>query len=115
MGFVLIGENITLDLKGIDITEVKFAKLLSQSKHRRGFGQNCKSKLSKVLLSKFRDNMLLALELNNRPLLENRMDTFVMCFCTAWEQFLKATLIEKNGENSIFRKAGKKALRKLFL
>ncbi|MCL1128444.1 DUF3644 domain-containing protein [Shewanella sairae] len=94
-----------------DISEVEFAKLLSQSKHRRGLGHNCKSKLAKALLSKSKDNMLLALELYNRPSLENRMDAFVMCFCTSWEQFLKATLIERDGEQSIFRKAGKKGLK----
>lgn len=94
-----------------DISEVEFAKLLSQSKHRRGLGHNCKSKLAKALLSKSKDNMLLALELYNRPSLENRMDSFVMCFCTAWEQFLKAILIERDGENTIFRKAGKKGLK----
>lgn len=94
-----------------DISEIEFAKLLSQSKHRRGLGHNCKSKLAKALLSKSKDNMLLALELYNRPSLENRMDAFVMCFCTAWEQFLKALLIEQNGEASIFRKASKKGLK----
>jgi len=94
-----------------EISEIEFAKLLSQSKHRRGIGHNCKSKLAKALLSKSKDNMLLALELYNRPSLENRMDVFVMCFCTAWEQFLKAFLIERDGENSIFRKAGKKGLK----
>jgi hypothetical protein len=26
------------------------------------------------------------------------MDAFVLCFCTAWEQFLKAILIEEKGE-----------------
>jgi len=77
------------------ITEIEFAKLLSQSKHRRGLGHNCKSKLSKALLRKSRDNMLLALELYNRPSLENKSDVFVMCFCTSWEQLLKAVLIEK--------------------
>lgn len=54
----------------LDISEVEFAKLLSQSKHRRGLGHNCKSKLAKALLSKSKDNMLLALELYNRPSLE---------------------------------------------
>lgn len=87
------------------LSEVEFSKLLSQSKHRRGLGHNCKSKLSKALLKKSRDNMLLALELYNRPSLENRMDGFVMCFCTAWEQLLKAILIERDGEKSIFKKS----------
>lgn len=34
--------------------------------------------------------MMLALELYNRPSLDNRLDAFVLCFCTAWEQLLKA-------------------------
>jgi len=93
------------------ITEVEFAKLLSQSKHRRGLGHNCKSKLSKALLRKSRDNMLLALELYNRPSLENKSDVFVMCFCTSWEQLLKAVLIEENGENTIFKKKSKKGIK----
>lgn len=55
--------------------------------------------------------MLLALELYNRPSLDNRMDAFVMCFCTAWEQFLKAMLIEKFGEESIFKSKNKQGYR----
>lgn len=86
-----------------NISEVEFSKLLSQSKNRRGLGHNCRSKLAKALLAKSKDNMLLALELYNRPSLENKMDAFSMCFCTAWEQFLKAALIERDGEKSIFR------------
>ena len=83
----------------------QFTQLLSQSKHRRGLGHNCESRLAKALLRKSRDNMLLALELYNRPSLENRMDCFVLCFYIAWEQLLKAILIEKNGEESIFKKS----------
>ena len=85
------------------LTDGKFSRLLSQSKHRRELGHKCKSRLAKALLRKSRDNMLLALELYNRPSLDNRMDGFVLCFCTAWEQLLKAILIEKNGEPSIFK------------
>lgn len=80
-----------------------FSRMLSQSKHRRELGFNCKSGLAKALLRKSRDNMILALELYNRPSLENRLDSFVFCFCVAWEQLLKAILIERDGENSIFR------------
>lgn len=83
----------------------QFTQMLSQSKHRRGLGHNCKSRLAKALIRKSRDNMLLALELYNRPSLENRMDCFVLCFCIAWEQLLKSILIERKGEESIFRKS----------
>ncbi|AKF39733.1 TPA: DUF3644 domain-containing protein [Yersinia enterocolitica] len=94
-----------------NISVVEFSKLLSQSKHRRGLGHNCQSKLAKALLTKSRDNMLLALELYNRPSIENRMDAFVMCFCTAWEQLLKSILIERDGETSIFRKGNKRGFK----
>ena len=86
----------------------EFSRLVSQSKHRRELGHVCKSRLAKALLRKSRDNMLLALELYNRPSLDNRIDGFVLCFCTAWEQLLKSMLIEKHGELFIFRDKQKK-------
>lgn len=49
--------------------------------------------------------MMLALELYNRPSLENRLDGFVLLFCIAWEQLLKAELIERDGESSIYRES----------
>lgn len=98
-----VGAKLYEPSNSLDLTEQEFTKLLSQSKHRRGLGHNCKSRLAKALLRKSKDNMLLALELYNRPSLENRMDGFVLCFCIAWEQLLKAILIEKQGEDSIFR------------
>lgn len=95
----------------LNISDVEFAKRLSQIKNVIALGHNCKSKLAKALLKKSRDNMILALELYNRPSLENKMDAFVMCFCTSWEQFLKARIIEKDGEKSIFKKPNKKGLK----
>jgi len=87
----------------IGLTPIQFLQLLSQSKHRRGLGHNCKSRLAKALLKKPLDNMLLALELYNRPSLENRLDSFVFCFCISWEQLLKAILIERNTEEVIYK------------
>jgi hypothetical protein len=97
-GYFEISNSVGLSIQ-------QFTQMLSQSKHRRGLGHNCKSRLAKALIRKSMDNMLLALELYNRPSLENRMDCFVLCFCIAWEQLLKAILIEENGEESIFRKS----------
>jgi hypothetical protein len=96
------------------ISEVEFAKKLSQAKHLQTLGHNCKSKLAKALLKKARDNMLLALELYNRPSLENRMDAFVMCFCTSWELFIKAIIIEDDGEDAIFKGKGKLGLKETY-
>lgn len=100
-----VGEGCFEVSNSVGLSEQQFTQLLSQSKHRRGLGHNCKSRLSKALLKRSKDNMLLALELYNRPSLENRIDGFVLCFCIAWEQMLKAILIEQEGEESIFRKS----------
>jgi hypothetical protein len=87
----------------IGLLPLTFSRNLSQSKNRRELGFNCHSGLARALLHKARDNMMLALELYNRPSLENRLDAFVLCFCVAWEHLLKAILIERDGEPSIFR------------
>jgi hypothetical protein len=88
----------------LNITFKEFEKKLSQSKHVQALGHNFKSKLAKALLRKSKDNMLLAIELYNRPSLENKIDGFVMLFCTSWEQLLKAIIIKAKGEESIYRK-----------
>lgn len=95
----------------IDLTLVEFTKRLSQSKHFQELGHKCKSRLAKALLKKSRDNMMLALELYNRPSLENKLDGFVLLFCTAWEQLTKSMLIESDGENSIFLPSRNKGFR----
>ncbi|VAW35019.1 FIG00645011: hypothetical protein [hydrothermal vent metagenome] len=89
------------------LTAEEFARRFSQSKHRRGLGHNFKSRLAKALVRKSKDNMMLALELYNRPSLENRLDGFVLLFCTSWEQLLKAELIERDGKESIYRKSSR--------
>jgi hypothetical protein len=91
----------------LDISFKQFEKKLSQSKHVQSLGHNCKSKLAKALLRKSKDNMMLALELYNRPSLENKIDGFVMLFCVSWEQLLKAMLIENNTEELIYKKQSK--------
>jgi hypothetical protein len=90
----------------LNITFKEFEKKLSQSKHVQALGHNFKSKLAKALLRKSKDNMLLAIELYNRPSLENKIDGFVMLFCTSWEQLLKAIIINMKGEESIYKQNG---------
>ncbi|MCV6004036.1 DUF3644 domain-containing protein, partial [Escherichia coli] len=86
----------------LDINFIEFKKRLSQSKHYQELGHRCKSNLAKALIKKSRDNMMLALELYNRPSLENKLDGFVMLFSTAWEQLLKSMIIEAEGELAIY-------------
>ncbi|MFO0130287.1 MAG: DUF3644 domain-containing protein, partial [Pseudanabaena sp.] len=92
VGFGIFEVRNTL---GISIDS--FARSLSQIKHTNDLGSNCKSDLAKALVNKSKDNMLLALELYNRPSLQNKMDGFVLLFCIAWEHILKAILIEEKG------------------
>ena len=105
------GNDIFSAINTLDLSFVEFQKRLSQSKHFQELGHKCKSPLSKALLKKSRDNMMLALELYNRPSLENKLDGFVLLFCTAWEQLSKSRLIERDGEDSIFELANKKGTR----
>ncbi|MDX1572920.1 MAG: DUF3644 domain-containing protein [Methylophaga sp.] len=103
-------EYVASNTLGLSLTE--FQKKLSQSKNRRALGHNCKSLLAKALLNKSSDNMMLALELYNRPSLVNKLDSFTMLFCCAWEQFLKAQIIERDGENTIYKENGSKGTKK---
>ena len=64
-------------MSGISIDS--FARSLSQIRHTNDLGSNCKSDLAKALVNKSKDNMLLALELYNRPSLQNKMDV-LYCF-----------------------------------
>ena len=96
----------------LDVSFIEFKKRLSQSKHYQELGHKCKSNLAKALLKKSKDNMMLALELYNRPSLENKLDGFVMMYSTAWEQLLKAIIIEQDGEEAVFEKVNKQGVKK---
>lgn len=87
----------------LHLAETEFLQALSQKQGARELGFWARSSLTRALLRKARDNMVLALELYNRPSIENRLDAFVILFMTAWEQLLKARLIERDGEATIFK------------
>lgn len=94
-----------------DLDEAAFHKRITQNHQARELGANCKNPLARALLRKAKDNMTLALELYNRPSLDNRLDGFCVLFCMAWEQLLKAEIIEAEGEEHIYRptKPGKRS------
>jgi hypothetical protein len=87
-----------------NLSEKEFHQSITQSNIVREISYGFTSKTAKALIKKSRDNITLALEVYNRPSLSNRIDGFLMLFCAAWEQLLKAILAEVNGEDSIFRK-----------
>ncbi|OEF25671.1 DUF3644 domain-containing protein [Vibrio rumoiensis] len=108
---VKVGNKTYEAVNTLDINFIEFKKRLSQSKHYQELGHKCKSNLAKALIRKSRDNMMLALELYNRPSLENKLDGFVMLFSTAWEQLLKSIIIENDGETAIYIKSTKKGIK----
>lgn len=59
------------------------------------------------LLSKSQDAFLFAIEIINKPTLKHRTENFVFNMCNAWELLLKAEIIYKDGENSIYFKNNK--------
>ncbi|WP_140310045.1 DUF3644 domain-containing protein, partial [Vibrio parahaemolyticus] len=106
-----LGDDKYEAVNTLDINFIEFKKRLSQSKHYQELGHRCKSNLAKALIKKSRDNMMLALELYNRPSLENKLDGFVMLFSTAWEQLLKSMIIEAEGELAIYSHPTKKGIK----
>ncbi len=88
---------------GPDVTDWAFYKAVTQTKAGSKFAPRCKDDLARALAARSRDNMVLALELYNRPSLRNRIDGFALLFCAAWEQLLKAEVIEEEGEAKIYR------------
>jgi hypothetical protein len=89
--------EVTLDPH---ISDDEFRRQITQTRQP---GSAIKSPLARALVSRSRDNIVLALEVYNRPTLVNRLDAFAILFTTAWEQLLKAELIEKHNEDHIFR------------
>ncbi|WP_119072407.1 DUF3644 domain-containing protein [Aggregatilinea lenta] len=87
----------------LNLSESNFHQEITQTQTIREFGHHLNSRIAKALLSKSKDNMILALELYNRPSLQNRLDGFTILFCTAWEQLLKAQIAERDGDSEIYR------------
>lgn len=100
-----LAERGAYSVTGIrDLEEQGFLRLLSQSRRRRETPMKLRDPLARALVAKARENMLLALEIYNRPTLANRLDSFTQIFCTAWKQLMKAELQER-APDSIFRPA----------
>ena len=104
--FLIPAGNDKYSVQGVTkLTESEFHQHITQTQSIRELGYSCRYPLSRALLRKSKDNMILALELYNRPSLENRLDGFVVLFCIAWEQLLKAEINEKYSDDKIFRPA----------
>ena len=59
-------------------------------------------KLEERLLEKSKEAFCMAIELYNKPTIRYRIEGFAIFICNAWELMLKAYLIVKEGEDSIY-------------
>lgn len=62
------------------------------------------NKIENQLLEKSKEAFCLAIELYNKPTIKYRVEGFSHFICNAWELMLKAHMIKKFGENSIYYK-----------
>lgn len=58
--------------------------------------------LENRLLEKSKEAFIMAIEIYNKPTIRYRVEGFSMFICNAWELMLKAHMIHKNGETSIY-------------
>lgn len=54
------------------------------------------------LIDKAKEAFVLAIEIYNKPSIKYRIEGFSFFICNAWELMLKAHMINKFGENSIY-------------
>lgn len=61
-------------------------------------------KLQSKLLDKAKEAFILAIEIYNKPTIKYRVESFSFLICNAWELMLKAHLLERDGDDSIYFK-----------
>src|SRR5690606_13742976 len=102
-----VGPNEYKAINTIGLDEKEFADRISVNRLlEEPMSVNAPQTLSERLFAKAQENFVLALELYNRPSLLNRLESFAMLHCTAWEQLLKGKLIQDRGDAFIFKKDG---------
>lgn len=60
--------------------------------------------LQQKLLDKSKEAFMMAIEVYNKPSIRYRVEGFSFFICNAWELMLKAHMIQKNGDRSIYYK-----------
>lgn len=63
--------------------------------------------IQEKLLEKSKEAFVMAIEIYNKPTIKYRVEGFSFFICNAWELMLKAHMINKFGEDSIYYKDNK--------
>lgn len=82
-----------------------FIRLMSQSTAAKVLTSN--EKIYQKLIKRSLDAFTLALEVYNRPSLNNRVEAFAIMMVNSWELFLKAEILDALGEEKVFYSNGK--------
>ncbi len=83
-------------------TESQFVRHMSQVSD--GVAISSGDKLIKTIQKRALDAFVVAIEIYNRPSLENRVEVFTILMVNAWELLLKAKLASEKGHDAIYYK-----------
>lgn len=62
------------------------------------------NQLQVKLIDKAKEAFILAIEIYNKPTIKYRVESFSFLICNAWELMLKAHLLKRDGDTSIYFK-----------
>lgn len=88
-----------------EISNDDFIQLMSQSTLVSQLSPD--KRMFQKLIKRSLDAFILALEIYNRPSLNNRVEAFVIMMINSWELFLKAEILGTQGKEKVFYKDGK--------
>lgn len=63
--------------------------------------------ISEKLVGKSKEAFVMAIEIYNKPSIKYRVEGFAFFICNAWELMLKAYMIKKHGDDSIYHRNNK--------
>lgn len=86
----------------LKLSDDDFCMLMSQSLKAKTLTPDMR--LHRNLMKRSLDAFTLALEVYNRPSLENRVEAFCIFSVNSWELMLKAELIKASGADAVFQK-----------
>lgn len=66
--------------------------------------KNSDQRLARYMTEKSREAFVMGLEIFNKPTLKYRVEGFAFFICNAWELLLKAVIVHKSGNKSIYYK-----------
>ncbi|ANB24594.1 hypothetical protein A6F57_04840 [Alteromonas stellipolaris] len=89
----------------LSLSDSEFFRITSQSTQAKELSDD--DKLYKKLIKRSLNAFTVALEVYNRPSLENRVEAFAIMMTNAWELLLKAQILKAKGFDALFEESGK--------